>query len=41
MCLTNIQLDSVRQADKRQISSNGASRLMGAAIQTDDGRQAG
>ena len=36
MCLTNVQLDSVRQADKRQISFNGAGRLMGAAIQTDE-----
>ena len=34
--LTKVQLGNVREADKRQISSKGASRLMGAVIQTDE-----
>ena len=33
--LTKVQLGNIREADKRQISSKGASSLMGAAIQTD------
>ena len=36
MRLTKVQLGYVRDADKRQIRSKGASRLMGAAIQTDE-----
>ena len=39
--LTKVQLGDVREADKRQISSKGASRLMGAAIQTDNYKQPG
>ena len=36
MCLTKIQFSNVSDADKRQISSKGASMLMGAASQTDE-----
>ena len=36
MCLTKVQLDIVKDAAKRQISSKNASRLMGATIQTDE-----
>ena len=36
MGLTKVQLGYVRDADKRQISSKGTSRLMGAAIQTNE-----
>ena len=36
MRLTKVQLGDVRDADKRQISSKSVSRLMGAAIPTDE-----
>ena len=34
--LTQVQSGNVREADKKQIKSKGAGRLMGAAIQTDE-----
>ena len=33
--LAKVQLGNVREADKRQISAKGSSRLMGAALQID------